>query len=399
MHTLSQFNCSYNLVDTAERFSSCLARLQRAEPIMFLDLEFARSRTYVPKLCLIQIATSEQEVFLIDPCVETFDLEPLYTLLCNPAVKKVFYAAKQDLELLSDRIVQLDTNIFDLQLAAMLDGAFDAVSYEYAVKSVLNQSLDKSLQHSDWSKRPLLKAQLDYAALDVFFLPPLYTHLHKQLERTQRLQWMDVLIKEMLAEIRHAKATRFSNPKALMPPQSVKQKPRYLRLALWRERVAANCNVTRKRVVSNEDLARIADSREPIAAQLKWLKDHTLIVLDAHWYDALETLLTQSSPPEELTPLLDALCTRHRPPTQKEYILRQSAKLMLHVASLNHRVAPQLLGNSADIERFVTEPSKPSRLREGWRKPLIGDPLEAFLTGNTCLIYENQRLVHKKWTN
>ena len=151
-----------------------------AEDFITIDTEFARDKTYFPKLCLIQIASASDAV-LIDPLSPELNLAPLDLILQDPNIVKVFHSAKQDLEILLLFNRHLPKNIFDTQIAASFCGFGESVSYESLVFKMLNIKVDKSSRVSDWTIRPLSVKQIDYALGDVVHLREIYLMLIKML--------------------------------------------------------------------------------------------------------------------------------------------------------------------------------------------------------------------------
>ena len=131
-----------------------------------VDTEFMRENSYWPELCLVQVA-SHDEAVAIDPMAEGLSLDPLYELMANPKVLKVFHAARQDIEIFVHKTGQVPGPLFDTQVAAMVCGFGDSVSYETLVAKLTGERLDKSSRFSDWSHRPLTDRQLTYALADV----------------------------------------------------------------------------------------------------------------------------------------------------------------------------------------------------------------------------------------
>ena len=140
-----------------------------------VDTEFLRERTYWSQLCLVQMARpgdDSGDAVLIDPLADGIDLAPLWELMTDPDVVKVFHAARQDIEIFWHRGNVIPAPLFDTQIAAMVCGHGEQVGYETLVRKVANASVDKSSRFTDWSRRPLQKKQLEYALADV-------THLRK----------------------------------------------------------------------------------------------------------------------------------------------------------------------------------------------------------------------------
>ncbi|MEN8198164.1 MAG: ribonuclease D, partial [Pseudomonadota bacterium] len=140
-----------------------------AEPTITVDTEFLRDKTYWPKLCLVQLA-GKDEAKAVDPLARGIDLTPLYDLMANPNVLKVFHAARQDIEIFLKESDRVPAPLFDTQIAAMVCGFGDSVGYETLVNKLARAQIDKSSRFTDWSLRPLTDKQLKYALSDVTHL-------------------------------------------------------------------------------------------------------------------------------------------------------------------------------------------------------------------------------------
>ena len=156
---------------------------------MTVDTEFMRETTYWPDLCLIQIAGAEVNG-LIDPMAEGIDLKPFFALMNNEKVLKVFHAARQDVEIMVHLAGTVPHPIFDTQIAAMVCGFGDQVSYEAIVRKLAKAQIDKSSRFTDWSRRPLTEKQLTYALSDVTHLRTVYEKLKLELDANGREPWL-----------------------------------------------------------------------------------------------------------------------------------------------------------------------------------------------------------------
>src|SRR5580692_4549271 len=159
------------------------------EAFVTVDTEFMRERTYYPELCLVQLA-GETEVAIVDTVSDRLDLTPLGELLANPAVTKVFHAARQDIEIFVQRFNAVPTPLFDTQVAAMVAGFGDQVGYDSLVSALTGAHIDKAHRFSDWAARPLSPAQMTYAAADVTWLRSVYRRLLARLREEGRLTWV-----------------------------------------------------------------------------------------------------------------------------------------------------------------------------------------------------------------
>ena len=225
-----------------------------------VDTEFIRETTFWPELCLIQIA-SPGVTALIDPLSSNIDLDPFFRLMANEAVTKVFHAARQDIEIVFHRGGLIPHPVFDTQVAAMVCGFGDSVSYDQLVQRITGKHLDKSSRFTDWRHRPLSEKQLTYALADVTHLIDVYQHLKVELERENRAHWlneeMDVLTSRETYDPKPEDAwkrlkMRLRKPQELAVVQAV---------STWRELEARERNVPRGRVLKDDAIYEIAQQQ------------------------------------------------------------------------------------------------------------------------------------------
>ena len=126
-----------------------------------VDTEFLRDKTYYPKLCLVQLAGPEVEASAVDP-LSDLDLSPIFDLLADEKVTKVFHAARQDVEIFYNLTGEVPKAMFDTQVAAMVCGFGDQIGYNNLVQEICRRTIDKAAQFTDWSRRPLSGKQLSY---------------------------------------------------------------------------------------------------------------------------------------------------------------------------------------------------------------------------------------------
>src|SRR5256884_4303561 len=176
-----------SLITESDARAAFCARQKGAE-FVTIDTEFMRERTYWPILCVVQVA-GPGEAIAIDALAEGIDLKPLLALMSEPNALKVFHAARQDLEIFFQLSGEVPHPIFDTQVAAMVCGFGDAVSYETLVKRLAGASLDKASRFTDWAHRPLTERQIRYALADVVHLRTVYERLQHVLAENGRTGW------------------------------------------------------------------------------------------------------------------------------------------------------------------------------------------------------------------
>src|SRR5579872_6285940 len=175
-------------ITTTKNLAEACARLAKY-PFVTVDTEFQRETTYYPKLCIAQIASSEEAV-VVDALAEGIDLTPFYDLMADERVIKVFHAARQDIEICWHAAQVIPTPLVDTQVAAMVLGYGDSISYDQLVQRITGDALDKSHRFTDWTRRPLSEAQLAYAISDVTHLRQVYLALVEDLKRRDRADWV-----------------------------------------------------------------------------------------------------------------------------------------------------------------------------------------------------------------
>src|SRR6202140_1338062 len=176
------------LITDTEMLARFCERQKGAEYVA-VDTEFMRERTYWPILCLVQVAGPDEAVG-IDALAEGIDLAPLLALMSDPATLKVFHAARQDLEIFFQLSGKVPHPVFDTQIAAMVCGFGDSVSYETLVKRLAGATLDKASRFTDWAHRPLTPRQIHYALADVVHLRTVYERLQELLAQNARPLWL-----------------------------------------------------------------------------------------------------------------------------------------------------------------------------------------------------------------
>ena len=251
-----------HVIATQQELEAAIATFEKSD-FVTVDTEFIRETTFWPVLCLIQMAAPDATA-LIDPLAPGIDLAPFFRLMGNEKVVKVFHAARQDVEIVVHLGNLVPHPLFDTQVAAMVCGFGDSVSYDQLVQKVTGTQLDKSSRFTDWRHRPLSNKQLDYALADVTHLIDVYLHLKAELEREGRAHWlneeMEVLTSRWTYDPDPEDAwkrlkMRLRKPQALAVVQAV---------AAWREREARERDVPRGRVIKDDAIYEIAQQQPRI---------------------------------------------------------------------------------------------------------------------------------------
>jgi ribonuclease D len=375
------------LITDTDTLAALCARL-RADTFVTVDTEFMRERTYWPELCVVQLA-GEREVAVVDAMAPDLDLAPLGALLADPAVTKVFHAARQDVEIFVLRFGATPVPLFDTQVAAMVAGFGDQIGYEALVSGLAGGQIDKAHRFSDWSRRPLSPAQVAYAAADVTWLRRVYARLCERLEREGRLSW----VAEEMAELADP-ATYRADPERmwerLRPRTGNRRLLGVLRaVAAWREREAQRANVPRGRMLKDEAMLEIAASAPEDGEALGRIRGITRGFAEGRTgASLLAAIAAARALPEEALPEANSGRDGKRPSPALVALL----KVLLAANCEKHDVAPRLVASADDIERIAAEDAPDVPAAHGWREQVFGQDAMALKAGRIALGVDGRRI-------
>ena len=370
-----------SLITTTKELKAFCKELED-ESFITVDTEFLRDKTYFPKLCLIQVA-GKNTSYAIDNLAEGIDLQPLYDLLTNSSVLKVFHSARQDIEIIYNLTGKVPSPLFDSQVAAMVCGFGEAASYEALVRKLASVSLDKSSRFTDWSNRPLTQKQLDYALSDVIHLRTVYKALQEKLEENGRTHWlaeeMETLTNPENYEIRPEDAWKKLR---IRSGQSLKFVKRVQELAKWREEIAQKKDLPRNHVVKEQTLLEIAASAPKTVKSLKNIRglgrmgDNSSMVKDI--LQVIEEVATASN--EDLEQ-----CRVKKKAPSKSGALVELLKVLLKMKSDEHNVAVKLIASTDDLALVAADDNAAVPALHGWRYEVFGQYAKALKEGKIAL--------------
>lgn len=349
-----------------------------------VDTEFIRERTYFPRLCLIQVASSEVAA-CIDP-LKIEDLSPLRKLLLDPGITKVFHAARQDLEIFLHIWGELPAPIFDTQPAAALLGIGDQVGYGNLIQRVLDVNLAKDHSRTDWSRRPLQKAQLRYALDDVIYLGQAYVKMRRQLEKQERLAWLEPEFDHLIDP-----ATYALEPMKMWQRVKGRQHLKGVRLAIlqqlaaWREEQALARDLPRRWILKDDVLLELARRAPKNLTELSRIRGLESSFLRNHGEALLQRIrLAQETPREQWPtekPRPEKLSATEEATVD---ILSGALRLLADEAGLS----PQVIASRKDLAALLKGDPE-AHLLQGWRRKLAGEPLRQLLEGKQQITLRN----------
>lgn len=380
------------IITTTDQLAAFCDRAAR-HPFVTVDTEFLRERTYYSKLCLLQIAhpgDTEESAAIVDPLAgEGLSLAPLYELFQNPDVVKVFHAARQDLEIFYVDAGIIPAPLFDTQVAAMVCGFGDQVSYETLVRKIAKAEVDKSSRFTDWSHRPLTEAQLRYALADVTHLRAVYVYLSERLKRSGRESWVAEEMAVLMdpATYRTDPADAWERVRAR--PGSNKMLAALIELARFREEYAQGRDVPRSRVFKDDALIELATTRPTNETELSKSR---LLLREGRRGDIAEGILAAVKRAAALRPEDLPRQENGREQLQVNPALADLLRVLLKAKSDNEGVAARLIASSADLDAIAAGERNLPALH-GWRREVFGEDAIKLCEGKVGLAAKGQNVV------
>ncbi len=374
-------------ITTTNTLAEVCGRLQR-HPFVTVDTEFLRESTYYPKLCVAQIASTDEAV-VVDALADGIDLKPLFALMADESVIKVFHAARQDIEICWHAAGLIPSPLVDTQVAAMVLGYGDSIAYDQLVQRITGDSLDKSLRFTDWTRRPLSDAQLAYAISDVTHLRDVYVKLAADLDKRGRTEWM----REEMRVLTSPDTYRMEPEHAWQRLQTRVRKPKELavliEVAAWREREAQTRDVPRGRVLKDDVVGDIAVQAPTTIERLGNLRSLPKGFERSKWGEAIVDAVKRglARDPKSL-PQIDR--PKGAPNGQATVEL---LKVLLRMTAERHGVAAKVIATMDDLDRIAADDEADVAALSGWRRELFGEKALALKHGRLALAVDRNRVI------
>ena len=345
------------------------------EKYLAIDTEFTRTKTYFPKLELIQIA-SVNLMFCVDvPCIS--DWSSLREVVKASATTTVLHSADQDLEVLAQYDL-LPLRILDSQIAAQLCGA-QKLSYKNIVEEYLGIELTKDQTRSNWSIRPLSLAQIQYALNDVRYVLPLFQVLRNQLQQMDRLSWLYEesarLLEQSIYSLSADNAWRsFSGGATLNfhDQQLAKQ------LLIWREKRAKLVNRPRQWIMSDHQIAELVRNKPQsvqMTAHMLGKKRNRI----PSWVSSVHAMLSAKTPNTHLPIWISWRSLNSDQKRRVDELLDQ-----INLFATEIKLPTSLLCTRQEaVETVCGEYS--ARMFSGWRWKIVGSMIEHWLEANDLM--------------
>ena len=356
------------------------------EKVLAIDTEFIRENTYYPILCLIQIASNSFSA-VIDPLSE-IDLQPVWEILSNKNILKVFHAGRQDIEIFFNLTGKIPTPVYDTQIAAMFCGLGDQVSYDGLVNNFLKLTISKESQFSNWLQRPLTNKQIDYALSDVNYLIKIYPLIKETIKKTNREDWVE----KELACLSNKKIYDI-NPIEIWKKIKIKNPKREILnilkyLAEWREIECKKRNIPRNRLIRDEILVTLSQLKPTNIFSIKKIRGIPKSLNDKDLNKILKIIKFSYEIEPEKWPKI---------PKQRKKINVNKAsldllKLLLTYCSQKSGLAEKLIADADELRLILDGQMKDLEVFKGWRNEIFGKYVDQLLKGKIAFTIKNNKI-------
>ncbi len=375
---------SFDLVTSDAEFRSLVDRLAE-QPHVAFDTEFVSEHTYRSQLCLLQVA-APNTLAVIDT-LAVRDLEPFWRLLAEPGRTTIVHAGREEMGFILHAIQARPSRLFDVQVAAGLVDHDYPAGYAAIVRRILNLPTNKGETRTDWRRRPLSPAQLDYAVDDVRHLERLWRTLDERLAKLGRTAWMEEEMASWQDDVEESFVRKRWRRVSGLNGLSRRELAVARELWHWRDGVASDRDMPPRRVLRDDLLVELckrktADTRDISAVRGMQRSDlrHILPGLAAAIQRGLDL-------PDDECPGGE----RHRAPPPQLAVLGQFMATAIAGACRQMHLAPALVGTASDMRDLLAfklghyDDDREPLLARGWRAEVVGELVDDLLAGRAAI--------------
>ena len=351
---------AFTFVDEPDSITSELQEF----PLLGVDTEFMREKTFFAQLCLVQIAAPDR-VYCVDPLVA----KPMRSFWDEASSKAwVVHSARQDIEVIYQTSGMMPAKLFDTQIAAALLGMQPQIGYAGLVSELFDVDIPKTHTRADWSRRPLPDALLHYAVEDVEYLLPAHERLGEQLEKAGRLLWAEqdsaLLLDESLYAFDETQAVQ-----RLKGARNLRGQRRSAaeRLAVWREAEAARKDRPRQWIMRDSALLEIALQLPRSLNDLRTINGLPEKLVKRAGNELLAAVASSGGDNHDYRP----------PPAPNEHQKKLLKTMQATVANCARElgISAELIAPRKELSAAILSGNTDSRVFRGWRRELIGERL------------------------
>jgi len=374
---------------TAESLDDLCARLRGSTRIGF-DTEFVSEDTFRPELCLVQViaegGAAGDVLAVIDP-QPIGDLAPFWRTLAEGEHVTIAHAAREEINFCVHSIARPPANLFDTQLAAAFCSPEYPAAYSSVVQRLLNERPSKGEQRTDWRRRPLSDAQIDYALEDVRYLFPLHDKITHKVEKHGRTAWMEQETADFVDEVIAARTRQRWRKVSGSGGLPVRSLAIVRELWLWRQAEAERRDLPPKRVLRDDLIVELAKKKSDREDKIKAVRG----MLHGQLKKAIPDIAAAVKRGLEAS-TDDLVGPRRKPPPPQLQVLGQFLAPAINSLCNRAQLAPALACTATDIRDLISfrlgwmrDEDDPPRLASGWRAELIGNLIDELLAGTKSI--------------
>lgn len=374
----------FEVINTTQELQAFVQKISDAKWLA-IDTEFLREKTYYAKLCLIQVEADGHRA-CIDP-LSIEDLSAFSDLMHNQSIIKVLHAAHQDLEILLQITGNMPSPIFDTQTAASVLGIGDQMGYARLVEAMLGVSLAKTQSRTDWAKRPLRDAQLEYAIDDVRYLAQIYPMMIEQLESQNRLNWLDkdfakATNPDTYAANAEERWKKVKGNQVLKRPQLAILRE----LAAWREVRAEQADRPRKWILSDDILLDMARQQPSTPEAIKEIRGINPDRTQKHHDTWLALIKKGKDTPEAEWPELP----RAKKPSPNQNALIDLLMLVIQIQAKQHNITAAVIATRKHVADMIL--AGKTSISDDWRGAIVNDEIAGVIAGELYLGRDGEKV-------
>jgi len=376
---------SFTTVSTDAQLRELVSRLADHAHVAF-DTEFVSEHTYRSQLCLLQVAAPG--VLAVVDTLAVRDLEPFWRLLAEPARTTVVHAGREEMGFILHAIQARPAALFDVQVAAGLVDHDYPAGYASIVRRFLNLPTNKGETRTDWRRRPLSPAQLEYAVDDVRHLERLWRMLDDKLGALGRTAWMREEMATWQDDVEESFVRKRWRRVSGLNGLSRRELAIARELWHWRDAVAEQRDMPPRRVLRDDLLVELCKRKSADERQISAVRGMQRSDL-RHILGGLSAAITRGLDlPEEECPGGER--NRRAPPPQLA-MLGQFLATAIAGLCRQMSLAPALVGTSSDMRDLLAHKlgydagDRTPVLASGWRAEVVGDVVDELLAGRASL--------------
>ena len=373
----------YTQIDTPEQLAEFCERSTKSQYIGF-DTEFVSENRYRPQLCLLQVAT-DSEYAIVDT-LAVKDISPFWDLLVSGDHVTIAHAAREEFLFCFRACQKRPKKLFDIQLAAGMNGFEYPAAYGNLVSKILGKPIDKGETRTDWMRRPLSDRQIDYALQDVVHLKPIYDSILSSLEKLNRVHWLEEEMSHWLTNLETAEV----EPQWRRVSGVSNLNPRALGIVreLWivRDHEAEKKNRSPKRVLPDDLIIELARRGTSDTKRIKAIRGFDNRVAHSMIKSIAEAIEKSNGLSDDELPM-----RLPRNKTMNLGLLGQFLTTALKIVCNSENIAAGIVGTAQDVRDLaawrmgVGHKNEKPILTQGWRAEIVGQLIEQMLDGSVAI--------------